>query len=392
MKKLIILLLLSQTLAGIAQDVKIYDLLSRSHQLVYCGIDFSHAQVADESWSHKSELMKSAFQEINLRFLSERGGWMMDKLSKEILPDDKVIHSLNSRYSDIPLMMNRDSIQQILAGYPINSKTGTGLVFIVTRLEKHLKKIELCPVIFDISSRSILWMKEESGTSVGGTPGVMNYWYSKVNSAIEDFVNSYQDQKDEKANKNKNKANNIFVKVLIDEVDLGFETKLSKRISLSLEGGYRQNYNDTWSNDGQPVPLAYIYRFISFRGFTLRCDFKFKVSRRSSLALVLCYQHLICPNVIYDPGGYAGDDDTEYDVWKERDDELVLQFLHYVSLGRTSSPVQFFYGFGFKVSYMNEQYSSAGYRTIQWPSNIVVNERHIQPLITFGLNIRLASF
>jgi hypothetical protein len=390
MKKFILILILSNALCGFAQDVKISDLISRSSQVVYFGIDFSHAQVFDESARHRAELMKSSFQEINLRFLAERGEWMQARFSKEVLPDEKVIGSLNSKHSDMPLMMNKESIQRIIDEYPIDSKPGTGLVFIVTRLEKHYKKARLCAVVFDISTKAILWMKEESGTSVGGPPGLSNYWYPKVCDAIENFVAAYQDQKDEKPGKNK--ASSVFVKLFVDEIALGFETKLSPAMSLSFEGGYRQNYNDTWSNTGQPVPVEYLVRFISFQGYAFRVDLKYKVSRRSSLAFVLGYQHLSCPEVIYDPGAYAGDDDTEYDVWKQRNDELVMQLLHYVRLGRVSSPVQFFYGVGFKVCSITEEYTVSGHHYYQLPSTEVVKETRIQPLVTFGVNIRLVGF
>jgi hypothetical protein len=393
MKKFIIILILSNALSCFAQDGKIYDLISRSPQLVYFGIDFSRAQVLEESLEHRTELMNSLFQEMNLRFLSERGEWMKAKFSKEIVPDEKVIDSLNSRYSDVPLMMNKDIVQRIIAGYHIDSKPGTGLVFIVTRLEKHVRKVELCAVVFDLSTKAILLMKEETGTSLGGAPGLLNYWYPKVSDAIVNFVNTYQDQKDEKNEiLSKNKASNIFVKLFIDEVALGFETKLSPDMSLSFEGGYRQNYNDNWYNGGEPVPVDYLVRFISFQGYTFRVDLKARVSKRSSLVFALGYQHLYCPKVTYDPGAFAGDDDTEYDIWKERNDEVLMQLLHYIRIGRITSPVQFFYGIGVKVCYINEQYTFEGQRNNLHPSTQVVNERNIQPLVTFGVNIRLVSF
>jgi hypothetical protein len=100
MKKIFILLILSNALACFAQEDKIYDVISRSPQLVYFGIDFTHAQVFEESWQHRTEMMKSLFQEMNLKFLSERREWMKDNFSKEIIPDEKVIKSLNQRYSD----------------------------------------------------------------------------------------------------------------------------------------------------------------------------------------------------------------------------------------------------------------------------------------------------
>ncbi len=393
MKKFIIILIFLNALCCFAQDAKIYDLISKTPELVYFGIDFSRAQVLEESLDHRTELMNSLFQEMNLKFLSERGEWMKAKFSREIVPDEKVIDSLNSKYSDIPLMMNKDIIQHIISGYHIDSRPGTGLVFIVARLEKHLREVELYAVVFDLSTKTILLMKEETGKSLGGAPGLLNFWYPKVSDAIENFVSAYQDQKDEKKEiSGKNKPCNVFVKLFVDEVALGFETKLSPGVTISFEGGYRQNYTNSWYNGGQPVPVEYIIRFLSFQGYNFKVDFKFKVSKRSSLGLVFGYQHLSCPKVTYDPGGYGGDDDTEYDIWKERNDEMVLQLLHFIRIGRASSPVQFFYGAGFKVCSMNEQYLYEGERYNLRTSTRVVDETHVQPLLTFGINIRLVSF
>lgn len=391
MKKLFLLLILSSTLSCFAQDAKLFDIISKSQQLVYFGIDFSRAQVLEESWDHRTEMMNSLFQEMNLRFLSEREEWMKAKFSKEIVPEKKVIDSLNSRYSEIPMMMNKDIIQRIIAGYPIESKAGTGLVFIVTRMEKHLRKVELYAVVFDISTKAILLIKEETGTSFGGAPGLFNFWYPKVNDAIKNFVASYQDQKDEKNEKiSKGKNSDIFVKLLVDEIGLGFETKLNPRLSVSFEGGYRQNYNNSWTYSGQPIPVEYFYQFISFQGYNIRVDLKFKLSRHSTLALGLGYQHLSCPKIIYDPSTY---DDYEYNIWKQRNDEMVLQLLHYIRIGRLTSPVQFFYGVGFKVCSLTEQYSIEGYsRSNPQSSTKVAYETQYVPLLTFGLNIRLVSF
>jgi hypothetical protein len=290
-------------------------------------------------------------------------------------------------------MMVEDSIKRIIAGYPVDAKPGTGLVFIVASLEKHLKEADLYAVLFDLPTKTILSMTEETGRSLGPAPAPFDFWYPKVEDAIENFVSIYRDRKDEETQKTiKVKPCNVFVKVFVDEVALGFETRLSPDMSFSFEGGYRQNYNDTWTNSGQPVPVDYFVRFLCFQGYTFRVDLKARISKRSSIVFVLGYQHLSCPKVIYNPAIYSGDDDTEYDVWKERNDELVMQLLHYITIGRISSPVQFFYGVGFKVCFINEQYSVEGQPNYQQPSTKVVNQMTIQPLFTFGVNIRLVSF
>ena len=68
-----------------------------------------------------------------------------------------------------------------------------------------------------------------------------------------------------------------------------------------------------------------------------------------------------------------------------------MQLIQSIDLGQGSRPVQFFYGIGLKACYITEYYSYTG-SYLHFPSDNVVHVTHIQPLITFGLRIRLVSF
>lgn len=388
MKHSLLCIVLLNTIACFAQQEKINDFIFKAPQIVYYGIDFSHAQIIKESPGHKSALQDSLLQKINLKFLSEQIGWLQFKLSKEILIEDRLIHSINSKYTDMPLIP--DSIPAIIKGYNSVNKTGTGLVFIVASLDKPDKKVELYPVFFDISSKSIIWIDKEPGTAHGGSPGLMQFWYSKVYNSIGNFIDTYTSHKAEK--NGRIKPNNIFLKVFINEIGLGYERTIDPAVNISIEAGYRFNYLDSWENEGSAIPVEYLYRFLAFQGFTFRLDLKCKVSRRSYLSPVFGYQRLYCPKVIWNPGGFAGTDDEEYKVWSQHNDEYVIQLIHYISLGYFPYPVQFFYGVGLKICTMSEQYSIDGYPNYKKPSDKHVNDAGLQPLITFGLNIKLVSF
>lgn len=398
MKKLLLIIILSGSLACFAQHEKINSFIFNVPQIVYIGIDFSHAQVISESPRHKAALEDSLFQKMNLQFLSEQFDWLQDKLSKEIVYDEKTIHLLNSKHSELPLMINNDSIQRIIRDYPVSNNAGTGLVFLVTRLDKHRKDVEMYPIFFDNSSKTIMWMDKEKGTARGGPIGLIHYWYPKVCGTIGNFVSTYKYEKSEYQyqlthKKKKERPDNIFLKVFVDELCLGYERKLSPVINISLEAGYRQNYINSWHYTGEPLPVEYYYRFLCFNGFTLRAGFDYKISRRSYVGCRIGYQQLYCPKVIWDPGNFGGDDDSEYDVWKEQNNELVLQLIQSIDLGQGSRPVQFFYGIGLKTCYITEYYSYSGSSSYNpYPSDYVVHVRRIQPLITFGLRIRLVSF
>jgi hypothetical protein len=386
MKKFIIILILSNTMSCFAQDARIFDVLSRSPQLVYFGIDFSHAQIVGESDKHKQALQDSLMQKMNLKFLSDRIRWLKHNLSMEIIVRKKMIDSLNSNYSAIAIIPENDNIQKIIMGYPVSNQEGTGLVFLVASLDKYGDNVELYPVFFDISSKTIIWMNKESGTGPGGPNGLMDFWYSKVYNAIGDFSDKY---KSLKAEHNVTiKPNKIFLKLLIDEIDIGYERTLSPDLNLSVEAGYRLNYIDSWDYEGAPAYVEYLYRYLCFHGFTVRVDLKYKISKRSYLGWVLGYQHLYCPDVIWQPGALGSDENPEYKVWSQHNDELVLQLLHHINLGNAPYPVQFFYGGGFKVCRISEHYSFDNDK----PSVKVVNETTIQPLLTFGLIFKIGSF
>jgi len=55
-----------------AQQEKINEFLFQTPQIVYFGIDFSHAKIPYESPRHKTALYENLLQEINLKFLSEQ--------------------------------------------------------------------------------------------------------------------------------------------------------------------------------------------------------------------------------------------------------------------------------------------------------------------------------
>lgn len=390
MKKLILFLILLISMTGNAQQEKLSEYLFKVPQIIYFGIDFSHAQIISESPKHKKALHDSLLQKINLTFLSEQMEWLQSNLSKEIIIEDKLIHTLNSICSDTALIADNEDIQRILTGYPNINKTGTGLVFLVAYLYKPKKIVVLYPVFFDISSKTILWMDKESMISHGGAPGLMQYWYSKVFNSIRDFVDTYKSQKAEK--NGTAKPNNIFLKMFVDEIDLGYERKVDPDLNISFEAGYRVNYINSWSYLGNILPVEYLYRFLCFYGPTFRLDLKFKISKQSYLGPVFGYQHLYSPEIIWNPGNFAGTDDEPYRVWNQHNDEFVIQLIHFVNLGHPPYLVQFFYGVGLKVCAFSEHYSIDGYPKYRTPSDKIINETILQPLITFGLSIKLGSF
>jgi len=389
MKHLLILLILFTSVSCFSQQENISDSIIKAPQIIYLGIDFSHTQIQKESDKHIKQLQDSVFQEMNLKYLSHLGS-LQRTFSKEIITEDALIHSLNSKYSG-PIDFDNENIQRIIAGYTLNHKEGIGLVFLVSSLNKHFMEVELYPVFFDIASRKLLWTKNELG-SHGGSPGLMHYWYSNIDDAINRFNKFYRLQK--AIQNNKFKPNNVYCKLLVDEIDLGYERKVTRDLNISVEAGYRFNYLNYWSYQNAPLYLDYLSRFSYFNGVVMRIDLKVKASQRSSIGFILGYQHLYCPQVTW---AYLDNNSGTYDniskTWKENNNEMVFQLLHHIKLGNPPYPVEFFYGLGLKACMISEHITEENYESYtKNPTNEVIHVTTIQPLLTFGLIIKLVSF
>ena len=159
-----------------------------------------------------------------------------------------------------------------------------------------------------------------------------------------------------------------------------------------IEIGYRMRFSNSWSYVGSPIPIEYLERPFCYEGPSVKMTLKYDVSKHSSIAGTIGYQHLYCPKVTFDPEGYggSGSPDAIYQVYSGTNDEFLLQLLHYIRFGRNPyAPVSFFYGIGFKICSIKERFSIDGNEENHKPSTSTTIDGKIQPLVTFGLAIRI---
>jgi len=122
-----------------------------------------------------------------------------------------------------------------------------------------------------------------------------------------------------------------------------------------------------------------------------KLEYKYDLTRHSSLAVVLGYNHLYCPEVTWNPEG--DDEGNVYRVYSETNNEFLFQLLHYIRFGKLSDfPLSFFYGLGFKICAMTDHYSIDGYIGNEKPSNATGFISKLQPLVTCGFYLRLFPF
>lgn len=146
------------------------------------GVDFSKVKVYASNDS--PEKFVQAFKDINILFISENDKYsfyrilnnkaelridpMLKKLSNCDYPD---LITLDSEYGDI-------NCAEIIKDYNLSQKEGVGVVLIAKLLNKPLERAIYDLVIFDISTRNILYIKEVAGEASGF--GLRNYWAGSI--------------------------------------------------------------------------------------------------------------------------------------------------------------------------------------------------------------------
>jgi hypothetical protein len=289
---------------------------------------------------------------------------------------------------------------------------------------------DIYPVFFDIKTRKIIWKCLEFTGAHSGSfrrhgftvrsldtikqgilhgPGLFppgesgsarrseKYWYAKVSQAIDSFLGEYSNQYRElKHNETYEKhfggqksfsLNGFYIRLIPNEFGAGYQWTMSSGSFFMIELGYRIRYSDSWKYVNDPIPYEYPERPFCYGGPSLKFTLKYDVSRHSSLAVVLGYQHLYCPDITYNPDG-----SDVYQVYSGTNDEFLLQALHYIRFGRMpSSPVSFFYGIGVKICRVTEHFSIDGHDEFKTPSTRTSIDGVVQPLVTFGLLIKIIS-
>lgn len=433
MRKLLLFVFLIFSLTCLAQKkYEISDTIFHIPQVTYYGIDFSHVSIIREQLKNIPLLKDSILPLINLEHTSGYFSTFEQYLSKKVLIDQNLINSLNKHFVNSTITGDNDTIESILKGYKITQHEGIGLVFIVAALDKPKRAVTLYTVFFDIQTRKIIWKCLESGifnrpsahfssefkgfnqstgsSKASGSPivsgsyeidlGLKYYWYSKTCKAVGNFLKVYSNQLDEyRHNREEQKrfanhpffrSNGFFIKLIPNEFDAGYQRILSPRETLGIEGGFRVSYSNSWVNDGS-LPPQDISRPFCFSGLGVKIEYKYNLTRHSSLAVALGYNHLYCPEVTWNPEG--DDEGNVYRVYSETNNEFLFQLLHYIRFGKLSDfPLSFFYGLGFKICAMTDHYSIDGYIGNEKPSNATGFISKLQPLVTCGFYLRLFPF
>lgn len=146
------------------------------------GVDFSKVKVYCASES--PEKFVQAFKDINILLISENEKYNFSHIlnNKVELKIDPMLKKLsNCDYSDLITFdseYGEINCAEIIKDYNLSQKEGVGVVLIAKLLNKPLERAIYDFVIFDISTRNILYIKELAGEASGF--GLRNYWAGSI--------------------------------------------------------------------------------------------------------------------------------------------------------------------------------------------------------------------
>jgi hypothetical protein len=197
MKKLFASATLVCSLLAFVSAAAARDSLIASSQLVWVGLDYSHARlIGPGQFNDPDAIFPGVFESWNNLFLQERIRFVEKETKKDVTIDIDAVTAANQKASSKQIiespgaedtisgsLLTPEVIGKIVKSYDLKNKSGTGVVFIVDRLVKLDKKGEgaVFVVAFDIATRAVIFSERETGKAGGF--GFRNYWFRVIKDA-----------------------------------------------------------------------------------------------------------------------------------------------------------------------------------------------------------------
>ncbi len=166
-----------------------------TQQIIWLGIDYSHATFVDEYAFYDSSLLKNdLFKHWNNLVFKERKKYDIGRFfnKEQVNYNTKFINQNNLKtdianqiinFDDVQnQVFNKELIQQIVSGYNLDVKDGVGLVFITEYLNG-IKSIAAYWITFiDLKTKKVLLTDKVYGKPSGIKP--KNYWANSFYNAM----------------------------------------------------------------------------------------------------------------------------------------------------------------------------------------------------------------
>jgi len=197
MKKLFAFTILACSLFAFAAGVAAKESLAVSSQLVWAGLDYSHARlIGPGQFNEPDAIFPGIFESWNNLFLQERIRVVEKETKKNWIIDIDAVTAANKNGGSKQIIaspgaddtianshITPEQIHKIVKAYDLKNQSGTAVVFIVDRLVKLDRKGEgaVYVVAFDIASREVIFSQRETGKATGF--GFRNYWFRVIKDA-----------------------------------------------------------------------------------------------------------------------------------------------------------------------------------------------------------------
>lgn len=180
-----------------SQTVK--DIFNPSTQITWLGIDYSHTKIVGKMAQFGGKIPVTAlelrdrfFPEWNQLFVDESDKYSISKMiyNKNIVTDIQMVTTLNAAYPLDTMEVKSspyytpDYIASLVSNYPLENKSGIGLIFITECMDKPYAAAYYHVVFFNMATKEVLLHERIQGMVIG--TGLRNYWAGSFFNVMED--------------------------------------------------------------------------------------------------------------------------------------------------------------------------------------------------------------
>ena len=180
-----------------------------SYTFTWLGIDYSHVKIAEsltlfngDKPRTAEDIKNSYFKSWNELIVNEREKYSIE----EMLNISYVAYDINmmTRINDsarseelvspTPPVFSPEQIQSFVQEYPLENKSGIGIVFIAESMNKRLEEAYYHIAIINMQTKEVLIQQRLKGKPFGA--GIRNYWAGSYRSAMatvhDDYYNKWR--------------------------------------------------------------------------------------------------------------------------------------------------------------------------------------------------------
>ena len=165
--------------------------------IVWCGLDYSKVEIFDSKESFQKASAFPAMTQVWNTMFVERTLSRLERSARSLKLDLKSVQDSNKKTSDSQfrttenpsheLVLNSHiaklEIAELVRSYSLESKAGTGWVFIMDRLVRAEDVSCFYVVFFDVASREIIYCERFYEKSSGRN--LEDYWFTPIESAVK---------------------------------------------------------------------------------------------------------------------------------------------------------------------------------------------------------------